>query len=126
MGHRRKAERGKRLNRNDRISIGDQTVLPWTKALHAAGRDAIHLKQASVGNPARPLLARVLDRIGLGDTLEVVRIDRLGSESHVPAVLEATPGLAALGPVYPAGVLIALPDVPAPVTAGQIRLWGRT
>lgn len=31
-----------------------------------------------------------------------------------------------LGPVYPAGIVILLPDVPAPVAAGLIRLWGWT
>jgi phage tail protein X len=41
-------------------------------------------------------------------------------------VLAANPGLAALGPVYPAGVLITLPPLPVPVEAGQVRLWGRT
>lgn len=61
-----------------------------------------------------------------GDMLDRVCKTQLGSESHITAVLEANPGLAALGPVYPAGVLITLPDVSAPVAAGLIRLWGMT
>lgn len=61
-----------------------------------------------------------------GDMLDAICKAQLGSESHVPAVLTANPGLAALGPVYPAGVLIVLPELAAPVAAGQIRLWGRT
>lgn len=61
-----------------------------------------------------------------GDMLDAICKARLGSEAHVPAVLAANPGLADLGPVYPAGVLIMLPDLPAPVAPGLIRLWGRT
>ena len=61
-----------------------------------------------------------------GDDLDAICLAELGSEAHVPAVLAANPGLAALGPVYAAGVLITLPVLPAPVTAGQLRLWGRT
>ncbi|MGP3725624.1 hypothetical protein [Cereibacter sphaeroides] len=34
--------------------------------------------------------------------------------------------MAARGSVYPAGVLIILPEVAEPVAVGQIRLWGRT
>lgn len=61
-----------------------------------------------------------------GNMLDAICKRRLGSEQHVPAVLAANPGLAALGPVYPAGVLIVLPEVVAPMARGQIRLWGRT
>ena len=61
-----------------------------------------------------------------GDMLDAVCKAELGSEAHVPAVLAVNPGLAGLGPVYAAGVLITLPDVHEPVATGQIRLWGRT
>ncbi len=61
-----------------------------------------------------------------GDMLDAICKTALGAESHITAVLEANPGLAALGPVYPAGVLITLPDVSAPVEPGVIRLWGGT
>ena len=61
-----------------------------------------------------------------GDMLDAICAAALGSAAHVPAVLAANPGLAALGPVYPAGVEIALPEVGAPVVSDQIRLWGRT
>ena len=61
-----------------------------------------------------------------GDMLDAICRMHYGTERHVPAVLAANPGLAALGPVYAAGVLITLPVVAAPVEAGQVRLWGRT
>jgi phage tail protein X len=61
-----------------------------------------------------------------GDMLDAICRAQYGTEAQVPAVLAANPGLAALGPVYAAGVLITLPVVAAPVEAGQIRLWGRT
>jgi phage tail protein X len=38
-----------------------------------------------------------------GDMLDAICKTRLGSEVHVPTVLAANPGLAARGPVYPAG-----------------------
>ena len=62
-----------------------------------------------------------------GDLLDEICKRELGSEVHVPAMLEANAGLAGRGPVYPAGLVIQLPEaVVAPVIAGQIRLWGRT
>ena len=60
-----------------RVSTEDQTPLPQSQALKSAGCVEIHEEQASGGNRARPVLARVLERIGKGDTLIVVRIDRL-------------------------------------------------
>lgn len=61
-----------------------------------------------------------------GDMLDLICHRELGASAHVPAVLAANPGLAALGPVYSAGVSITLPDVAEPVATGQVRLWGRT
>jgi phage tail protein X len=61
-----------------------------------------------------------------GDMLDAICRAHYGTEAQVPAVLAANPGLAALGPVYAAGVRITLPVVAAPVEAGQVRLWGRT
>ncbi len=72
-----------------RVSTGDQTPLPQSRALKAAGCAEIHEEQASGGNRARPVLARLLERIGRGDTLVVVRIDRLArSLSHLLEVIE--------------------------------------
>jgi phage tail protein X len=61
-----------------------------------------------------------------GDMLDAICSSHYGTEAQVAAVLEANRGLAALGPVYPAGVLITLPVIASPAEAGQIRLWGRT
>lgn len=61
-----------------------------------------------------------------GEVLDAICKRELGSEAHVPAVLEANPHLADLGPVYDAGVRINLPVVTEPVSKGAIRLWGRT
>ena len=72
-----------------RVSTEDQTPLPQSQALKSAGCAEIHEEQASGGNRARPVLARVLERIGKGDTLVVVRIDRLArSLSHLLEVIE--------------------------------------
>lgn len=61
-----------------------------------------------------------------GEVLDAICKRELGSEAHVPAVLDANPHLADLGPVYAAGVHIVLPAVASPVEPGEIRLWGRT
>lgn len=72
-----------------RVSTEDQTPLPQSEALKSAGCAEIHQEQASGGNRGRPVLARVLKRIGKGDTLVVVRIDRLArSLSHLLEVIE--------------------------------------
>ena len=60
-----------------RVSTEDQTPLPQSQALKAAGCAEIHEEQASGGDRARPVLARLLDEMRKGDTLVVVRIDRL-------------------------------------------------
>ncbi|TKA94995.1 phage tail protein [Cereibacter changlensis] len=61
-----------------------------------------------------------------GDMLDAICKAELGSEAHVPTVLEANPHLADLGPIYPAGIIITLPAVSTVVATGTIRLWGRT
>ena len=72
-----------------RISTEDQSTLPQTAALKAAGCAEIHEEQASGGDRARPVLARVLERVGQGDTLVVVRIDRLArSLAHLLDIIE--------------------------------------
>ena len=64
-------------------------------------------------------------RTNQGDVLDAICRTVLGAEAHAPAVLAANPGLADLGPVYPAGVIVNIPVVSAPVQTGTIRLWGR-
>lgn len=66
-------------------------------------------------------------RTSQGDVLDAICLSELGSEAHVPAVLDINPGLAALGPVYEAGVVITLPEIDSSaVVVGEIRLWGTT
>jgi len=72
-----------------RVSTEDQTPLPQTQALKLAGCAEIYEEHASGGNRARPVLARVLERVAQGDTLVVIRIDRLArSLSHLLEVIE--------------------------------------
>jgi DNA invertase Pin-like site-specific DNA recombinase len=72
-----------------RVSTEDQTPLPQSEALKSAGCVEIFQEQASGGNRARPVLARVLERVAKGDTLVIVRIDRLArSLSHLLEVIE--------------------------------------
>lgn len=46
-----------------RVSTEDQTPLPQSEALQSAGCTEIFEEHASGGNRARPVLARVLERI---------------------------------------------------------------
>jgi DNA invertase Pin-like site-specific DNA recombinase len=72
-----------------RVSTEDQPPLPQSQALKSAGCAEIHKEQASGGNRARPVLARILERVTKGDTLVVVHIDRLArSLSHLLEVIE--------------------------------------
>lgn len=72
-----------------RVSTEDQTPIPQAEALQTAGCVEIFEEHASGGNRARPVLARLLERISKGDTLVVVRIDRLArSLSHLLEVIE--------------------------------------
>ncbi|WP_429885388.1 tail protein X [Geoalkalibacter halelectricus] len=59
-----------------------------------------------------------------GDMLDEICQRHYGrTAGTVEAVLEANRGLAALGPVYAAGVVIALPELPAKSSKETIRLW---
>ena len=72
-----------------RISTEDQTALPQVQELRTAGCVEIVEEQASGGSRSRPVLARVLDQLRVGDTLVVVRIDRLArSLSHLLEIIE--------------------------------------
>jgi DNA invertase Pin-like site-specific DNA recombinase len=72
-----------------RISTEDQTALPQVQELRSAGCVEIVEEQASGGSRSRPVLARVLDQLRGGDTLVVVRIDRLArSLSHLLEIIE--------------------------------------
>ncbi|MCW3476905.1 recombinase family protein [Limobrevibacterium gyesilva] len=73
-----------------RVSTEDQTIHVQTDALRAAGCDEVFEERASGGSRTRAQLARALARVGRGDTLMVVRIDRLArSLSHLLAVIES-------------------------------------
>ena len=72
-----------------RVSTEDQSTAAQAEALREAGCTEIHKEQASGGDRSRPVLARLLARIRKGDTLVVIRIDRLArSLSHLLEVIE--------------------------------------
>ena len=59
-----------------------------------------------------------------GDTLDWICWRHYGRQSGaVEAVLEANRRLADLGPVLPAGLVITLPDLPAPTATRAVALW---
>lgn len=59
-----------------------------------------------------------------GDVLDALCRTHYGPrDGATEAVLEANPGLAAIGPVYASGILIAFPDLPATPEASMIKLW---
>jgi len=59
-----------------------------------------------------------------GDVADAIAKDHLGSEALVVDLFAANPGLAALGPVLPAGIDVTLPDVAPATSAPRVRLWG--
>lgn len=59
-----------------------------------------------------------------GDTLDWICWKHYGRQSGaVETVLEANRNLASLGPIYPAGVEILLPDLIPSSTTSVVRLW---
>lgn len=60
----------------------------------------------------------------LGDMLDAICYEYYeGRTGALEAVLSANPGIASLGPILPAGLLIDLPDLGEPETASAITLW---
>ena len=73
-----------------RVSTDDQATAVQLPELQAAGCTAIFEEQASGGDRDRPVLARALASLRPGDTLVVVRLDRLArSLRHLLEVLES-------------------------------------
>lgn len=59
-----------------------------------------------------------------GDSVDSLCWRHLGSSSAVAFVLELNPGLAAHGPLLPAGISVTLPDeFPDSTTKSTINLW---
>jgi DNA invertase Pin-like site-specific DNA recombinase len=72
-----------------RVSTDDQGTDPQCDELRDAGCDVVLEEHASGGDPARPVLTQLLRDIRPGETLVVVRLDRLArSVSHLLAVIE--------------------------------------
>lgn len=79
-----------------RVSTEGQDLEPQLAALRAAGCGEIIEEKASGTDRARPELASLLGRLRRGDTLVVVRIDRLArSLSHLLVVLDRLQGAGA-------------------------------
>ncbi len=72
-----------------RVSTEEQNSGPQREALIAAGCGIVHEEYASGGNRTRPVLSRLLAGIERGDTLIVVRIDRLArSLAHLLQIID--------------------------------------
>jgi DNA invertase Pin-like site-specific DNA recombinase len=79
-----------------RVSTEDQNNLGQLDALRAAGCSIIFEEKASGASRSRPELARVLAKTTRGDTVVVVRVDRLArSLSHLLQVIERLEGIGA-------------------------------
>jgi DNA invertase Pin-like site-specific DNA recombinase len=79
---------GNRLLGYARVSTEEQGTDPQSDALRAAGCNLILEEHASGADRSRPVLNRLLRDIRPGDTLVVVRLDRLArSVSHLLAVI---------------------------------------
>jgi phage tail protein X len=59
-----------------------------------------------------------------GDSADLIAWRLLGGKAGTAeALLDANPGLAARGPVLPAGLLLTLPAAPERRTTEPVRLW---
>lgn len=86
---RRKLATAGRLIGYARVSTEEQGTDPQLDELRAAGCAVILEEHASGADRSRPVLARLLREIKSGETLVVVRLDRLArSVSHLLAVIE--------------------------------------
>ncbi len=85
----RKIPAGSRLIGYARVSTDDQGTDPQLDELRVAGCTTILEEHASGADRSRPVLLRLLKEIRPGETLVVVRLDRLArSVSHLLAVIE--------------------------------------
>src|SRR5271166_3410562 len=85
----RKTAAAGRLIGYARVSTEDQGTDPQRDELLAAGCATVHEEHASGADRSRPVLAQLLRDIRPGETLLVVRLDRLArSVSHLLAVIE--------------------------------------
>jgi DNA invertase Pin-like site-specific DNA recombinase len=76
-----------------RVSTEEQGTDSQLDELRAAGCHIVHEEHASGADRGRPVLARLLREIRPGETLVVVRLDRLArSVSHLLAVIEQLEG----------------------------------
>ena len=76
-----------------RVSTEEQATHAQVDELRAAGCQIIHQEHGSGASRARPVLARLMREIGVGDVLVVVRLDRLArSVGHLLAVIEDLEG----------------------------------
>lgn len=72
-----------------RVSTEEQGTDAQIDELRAAGCETIHQEHASGADRGRPVLAGLLNDIQMGETLVVVRLDRLArSVSHLLKVIE--------------------------------------
>jgi DNA invertase Pin-like site-specific DNA recombinase len=72
-----------------RVSTEEQGTDPQLDELRAAGCESVREEHASGADRTRPVLAHLLREIRAGETLVVVRLDRLArSVSHLLAVIE--------------------------------------
>ena len=72
-----------------RVSTEEQHTDPQADELRAAGCAVVHEEHASGADRSRPVLAQLLHDIGPGETLVVVRLDRLArSVGHLLGVIE--------------------------------------
>ena len=72
-----------------RVSTEEQHTDPQADELRAAGCAVVREEHASGADRSRPVLAQLLQDIGSGETLVVVRLDRLArSVGHLLGVIE--------------------------------------
>lgn len=109
-----------------RLSRADKVVHSQTLGLIVMGEAALAEADRRAAAPVAGLDQRRVWTTE-GEVLDALCRRELGAERHVGTVLDLNPGLAAFGPVMPAGVGVILPVTPATASgavATPLRLWG--
>jgi phage tail protein X len=58
-----------------------------------------------------------------GDTVDIIAFKRFGAHGMEDAIWEGNPGLAAIGPILPAGTIVLIPLPEVADRTQSTRLW---
>ena len=105
VSHARKSEQQTTTIGYARVSTDGQSLQSQTEALHLAGCGRIYSEKMSGAYTDRPQLAKAIQALGNGDTLVVVKLDRLARSTRdllntLDAIAKAGASFKSLGDLW--------------------------